>query len=109
MGVCDADMPLRQFRFFPVATLISKSATTRRNVESLNAPRKTRFWLAEIGIPAIGSATGQAFYTQTPFLNRSGRVWVKVALTSLAEPRQVYPFRNVILDPDRKSTRLNSS
>ena|ERR1039457_5183586 len=41
----------------------------------------------------------RAFYTQSPFLNRSGWVWVKVALTSLAEPRQIYPFRNVILNP----------
>ena len=30
----------------PVATLISKSRTTSRNVESLNAPRKRYFWLA---------------------------------------------------------------
>src|ERR1017187_6906384 len=38
-------MPLRQFRFFPVAISISKANATSRNVESLNAPRKPSFWL----------------------------------------------------------------
>src|ERR1039457_4517890 len=46
MGAGNSTTLLKHSSILPAAISISKSATTSRNVESLNAPRKSHFWLA---------------------------------------------------------------
>jgi hypothetical protein len=48
MATSNTIVPMRQFWYFPVAISISKANANGRNVESLNAPCKPYFWLAQI-------------------------------------------------------------